>query len=187
MKLVVGLGNIGSQYARTRHNIGFMVVDRLAEQLGATWKLEAKMKAELAVTELDGEKLILVKPQTMMNLSGEAVQRLAQFYKIAPGDVWVLHDDLDVEFGKLRLRVGGSSGQNGVRSVAQHIGAGFVRARLGISLNDRSRESSEEYVLRPFNSEERTELPHLVETATDAIRQQILRTEPTESTFDLLG
>jgi PTH1 family peptidyl-tRNA hydrolase len=185
MKLVVGLGNIGSQYARTRHNIGFMVVDRLAEQLGATWKLEAKMKAELAATELGGEKLILVKPQTMMNLSGEAVQRLAQFYKIAPGDVWVLHDELDVPFGKLRLRIGGSSGQNGVRSVAQHIGSDFVRARIGISLNDRSQVSSEDYVLRPFNSEEQVELPHVIEATATVIQDQLRQPAPSEATFTL--
>ena len=90
----------------------------------------------------------------MMNLSGEAVQRLMQFYKIAPADVWAVFDDVDVPFGRLRLRAGGgtSGGHQGVNSLIRHIGPDFLRARVGISLNDRTRESSEEYVLKPFNS-----------------------------------
>ena len=101
MKLVVGLGNVGAQYARTRHNVGFMVVDQLAEQLEApAWRAESKFKAELAPVSLPSDdgastSLLLAKPHTMMNLSGEAVQRLMQFYKIAPDDVWVIFDQED--------------------------------------------------------------------------------------------
>ncbi|HEY2004666.1 MAG TPA: aminoacyl-tRNA hydrolase, partial [Candidatus Saccharimonadia bacterium] len=152
MKLIVGLGNPGPQYAGTRHNIGFMITDQFATALSAAWKSESKLKSETAIAELAEEKVILAKPQTFMNLSGEAVQRIMQFYKISPANVWVVFDDVDVPFGRLRLRIGGSSsGHQGIKSVIQHIGPDFIRARVGISLNDRTKESSEEYVLKPFN------------------------------------
>lgn len=187
MKLIIGLGNPGPQYARTRHNVGFMIADRLAETLGVTWKTESKLKSEVAAAELAGEKVILVKPQTFMNLSGEAAQRIMQFYKLAPSDVWVIYDDVDVPFGRLRLRTGGSSsGHQGVKSIIQHIGPNFVRARVGISLNDRSKESSEEYVLKPFNAEEREQLPRAIETAASTITDQFAQEAPEETTFDLL-
>jgi PTH1 family peptidyl-tRNA hydrolase len=90
MKLILGLGNIGAQYAATRHNIGFMVLDELARNLGATWRTEAKLKADVATTELNGHKLLLAKPHTMMNLSGEAARRLMDFYKLEAADVWAI-------------------------------------------------------------------------------------------------
>ncbi len=191
MKLVVGLGNVGEQYARTRHNLGFMVVDQLAANLDAQWKPEAKFKATVAETQFGDEKLILAKPTTMMNLSGEAVRALVNFYKIDPEDVWVLHDDLDVPFGRLRLRRGSQSeqgsGQRGTQSVVQHLGANFVRIRLGISLNDRTRQSSADYVLEAFDKEERAKLPQLVETAAAIVQQQLVLDAPEESTLDLLS
>jgi PTH1 family peptidyl-tRNA hydrolase len=184
MKLIVGLGNIGDQYARTRHNIGFMVVDQLAQDLRAdSWHLESKFKA--AVTR-SGD-ILLLKPHTMMNLSGEAVQKIMQFYKIAQGDVWAIFDDVDVPFGKLRLRSGGgtSGGHQGVNSLIHNIGPNFVRARVGISLNDRTRESSEEYVLKPFNPDEREQLPDVINVAASTIASQLQREQPEEATFTL--
>jgi PTH1 family peptidyl-tRNA hydrolase len=167
MKIIVGLGNIGSRYAGNRHNVGFMVVDRLAKELEAVWKQETKMKAYVAKT--DG--MILVKPTTMMNLSGESVQRIIQFYKVDPSDLWVIFDDLDVEFGQLRQRTSGSSaGHNGVQSVIDHIGTEFNRLRVGISMNDRSVEPSEVYVLRDFNADEQVELPAVIDQAATVLR-----------------
>ena len=188
MKLIVGLGNIGPRYAHTRHNIGFMVADRLAETLGAAFKPETKLKAEVATAELAGEKVLIAKPQTMMNLSGEAVQRIMQFYKLAPSDIWVIFDELDVPFGRLRVRRGGSGGgHQGVTSTIRHIGDGFVRFRIGISLNDRNIEPSEVYVLKPFNDEEQVQLPTLIATAAATIVRQLGLQQPEETTFDLLS
>jgi PTH1 family peptidyl-tRNA hydrolase len=186
MKLVVGLGNIGPRYASTRHNIGFMVADRLAESLGVTWKAESKHKADVATAEIGGEKLVLAKPHTMMNLSGEAVQRLMQLYKLKPDDVWALYDDVDVPFGRLRIRRAGSGGgHQGVNSTIRHIGGGFVRFRIGISLNDRSVEPSEVYVLKTFNPDEQAQLPQVIAAAAAVVVRQ-LEQGLDEATFDLI-
>jgi PTH1 family peptidyl-tRNA hydrolase len=187
MKLIVGLGNIGPRYARTRHNLGFMIVDRLAETLEAKWKAESKLKADIATAELEGEKVVLAKPQTMMNLSGESIQRIMQFYKLAPADIWVVFDEVDVPFGRLRIRHGGSGGgHQGVTSTIRHIGDGFVRFRAGISLNDRNVEPSEVYVLKAFNEEEQEQLPTVVAAAAATILRQLSAESPEESTFDLI-
>jgi PTH1 family peptidyl-tRNA hydrolase len=185
VKLIVGLGNIGVPYARTRHNIGFMVIDQLAHDLTTDpWKSESKFKAEITRS---GNNLLL-KPHTMMNLSGDAAQKVMQFYKITPQQVWAVFDDVDVPFGKLRLRTGGgtSGGHQGINSLIRHIGPNFVRARVGISLNDRTRESSEEYVLKPFNPQERQQLPGLIDRAASIIATQIKLDQPEDTTFDLL-
>jgi PTH1 family peptidyl-tRNA hydrolase len=187
MRLIVGLGNVGAQYARTRHNAGFMVIDRLAELLAATlWKTESKFKAELAEANLGGERVILAKPHTFMNLSGEAAAAIARFYKINPHDIWVIHDDLDVAFGRLRLRRGGgTAGHNGLESLVAHLGPDFQRVRFGISLNDRARQSAEEYVLAPFTAAEREALPHLVNRAAHILFEQLEQPEIDETTFEL--
>ena len=189
MKLIIGLGNIGSRYAKTRHNIGFIVVDKIAENLGASWKHESKLHAELASVELAGEKLILAKPDTFMNLSGDAVQRILQFYKLTPGtDLWVAFDDLDVPFGRMRLRFGGSSGgHQGLNSTIAHIGPNFVRVRIGISLNDRTQVASEVYVLSQFDASEQPQLPKLIEAAAVHTIEQLSRQTPEETTFDLVA
>jgi peptidyl-tRNA hydrolase, PTH1 family len=188
MKLIIGLGNIGPGYARSRHNLGFMVAERLAANLETHWKSEPKLQAEIATTTLsEGEKVVLAKPQTMMNLSGVAVQRLMQRYKVAPADVWVLFDDVDVPFGRLRLRVGGSAGgHQGAASIIRSVGDGFIRARLGISLNDRRVEPSESYVLKPFTPEEQEQLPALIDRAAAVILEQIQAAAPSDATFTLL-
>lgn len=186
MKLIVGLGNPGSQYAATRHNLGFMVVDQLAADLGASWQLETKFQAELAWAELAGQKVLLAKPQTFMNLSGQAVQAIAQYYKIAPADAWVVFDDLDTPFGRLRIRQGGSSsGHQGVESTIRHLGQEFWRFKMGISLNDRAKEPSEAYVLKPFNANERPALPGIIEAAATQLRDQLPHTNPETVTLEL--
>ncbi|MFP4045363.1 MAG: aminoacyl-tRNA hydrolase [Rhodosalinus sp.] len=149
MQLFVGLGNPGQKYARNRHNIGFMAVDRIAGAHGfGPWR--AKFQAELAEGRLGGEKVVLLKPQTYMNLSGQSVGEAMRFYKLGPGDVTVFHDELDLAPGKLRVkRGGGHAGHNGLRSIHQHIGADYRRVRLGIGHPGR-KELVSAYVLHDF-------------------------------------
>lgn len=132
MKLFVGLGNPGAGYARNRHNVGFMAVDAIAEAHGfPPWR--GKFHGELAEGRLGPEKVLLLKPQTFMNLSGDSVQMVTTFYKLDPADVVVFHDELDLAPERVRVKVGGGhAGHNGLRSIAGHIGPDFMRVRLGI-------------------------------------------------------
>ena len=201
-KLVIGLGNVGKHYAHTRHNIGFMVVESLARHLKRAsyadpattatygrqftdWQSEPKLKSEIFTTDIGGHRLILAKPNTMMNASGDAVQRLMQKYRMKPADVWVIYDDVDVNFGRLRLRRGATSGQMGIRSITAAIGSDFVHARMGISLNDRTVEPSEVYVLKPFNAQEQPRVPKLASVAATILQQQLQQDTLEESTFTL--
>ena len=187
MKLIIGLGNVGSRYARTRHNIGFMVVDELAKRYGATWKSDSKLKAEIATVEIDGNQVILAKPQTMMNLSGEAGMRIMQKHKVAPQAVWAIYDDVDTSFGRMRVRHGGSSGgHQGVRSLVEHIGEDFLRIKVGISLNDRAVEPSEVYVLRPFNESEQAALHAVIARSADNIVLCVSAGDVADNTIELL-
>ena len=132
MKLIVGLGNPGGQYEGNRHNIGFMALDAIARQHGVT-QFRSKHGGMLAEGNIGGEKVILLKPQTFMNRSGDSVQQVAQFYKIAPADIIVLYDELDLVAGKVRVKVGGGNGgHNGLRSIDPQIGLDYKRVRLGI-------------------------------------------------------
>ncbi|MBW4061919.1 aminoacyl-tRNA hydrolase [Candidatus Saccharibacteria bacterium] len=201
-KLIVGLGNVGKRYANTRHNIGFMVIDELAEQLRTSiaaaeaysnqglkiskWTSDDKSKAEIIKAELAEVELILAKPQTMMNLSGDAVQRLMQKYRVKLDDVWVIYDDVDVDFGKLRIRHGATSGQQGIRSITAAIGNQFVHVRMGISLNDRAVEPSEVYVLKPFSTDEQAALPTVIRRAADVLVAKLREIELIEDTTLLL-
>jgi len=192
MKLIVGLGNPGPQYARTRHNAGFMVLDQLAKAQKETWKPKSNLRSDLIISNitnpdsLTSSHVILAKPHTYMNASGEAVQRLMQYYVLKSNDVWVVFDDVDVPFGRLRIRQGSTSGQQGIRSIIQHIGNDFYQFRFGLSLNDRNREPSEQYVLKPFNPAEREQLPTALATAADVLCRQLALESPEETTFDLM-
>lgn len=132
MKLLVGLGNPGAQYARNRHNIGFMAVDAIAGAHGfGPWR--AKFSSEVAEGRVGAAKVVALKPQTYMNLSGDAVQAAAAFWKVTPGNIIVFHDELDLEPGKVRVKTGGGhAGHNGLRSIMGHLGPDFMRVRLGI-------------------------------------------------------
>ena len=132
IRVIVGLGNPGAQYARNRHNIGFLAIEQLAVKLGATW--QKKPLLELAEARVGAGKLLLVKPLTFMNSSGAAVAPLLRFHKADPAQLLVIHDDLDLPFGRLRIRTGGSSGgQNGVKDISEKLGTDqFVRLKLGI-------------------------------------------------------
>ena len=132
MLLVAGLGNPGSRYAKQRHNIGFMAADAIARRHSfSNWS--KKFKGELAEGDIAGEKILLIKPQTMMNLSGNAVGEAMRFYKLAPEDLIVIYDELDLEPGKVRIkRGGGNGGHNGIKSIDAHCGKDYRRLRLGI-------------------------------------------------------
>jgi peptidyl-tRNA hydrolase, PTH1 family len=157
MKLIVGLGNPGKEYESTRHNAGFMAVDRLVDEFGfGPFKLASKHKAEIVEGAIGGEKVLLAKPQTFMNLSGQAVRSLAQFYKVAPSDLIVIYDDVAIPSGSLRIRPDGSAGgHNGMKSIIQALGTqNFVRVRLGIEPKQSSRIPLEDHVLGKFTKHE---------------------------------
>lgn len=149
MRLFVGLGNPGAKYARNRHNIGFMAVDRIAVEHGfGPWR--SKFQAELAEGRLGSEKIMLLKPQTFMNRSGQSVGEAMRFYKLESTDVTVFHDELDLAPGKVRTKAGGGhAGHNGLRSIHDHIGAAYDRVRLGIGHPGR-KELVSPYVLGDF-------------------------------------
>lgn len=167
-RLVIGLGNPGRKYASNRHNVGFQCVDRLAEARGLLFS-RRKHKALLAQGEIAGLKVILAKPQTFMNLSGEAVKRLARFYKVPPGDILVIYDDLDLPLGKIRLRPdGGPGGHKGMKSIIAHLGTnGFPRLRMGIGRP--SHGDPVDYVLGDFAPDERIAIDEAYERAISAV------------------
>lgn len=132
MHLIVGLGNPGAEYAGHRHNVGFMAVDEIARRHTFP-PFRQKFSALVSEGMIDGEKLLLLKPQTFMNRSGDAVGQAAKFYKLAPADISVIHDELDLAPGKVRIKSGGGhGGHNGLRSIEAHLGKDFVRVRIGI-------------------------------------------------------
>jgi PTH1 family peptidyl-tRNA hydrolase len=168
MRLVVGLGNPGPKYARNRHNVGFMALDRLAERLSAG-AFREKFKGLYAKAEHPSGEVVMLKPRTFMNLSGESVQPAMRFFKVPVDELVVLHDELDHAFGVVRIKVGGgTAGHNGLRSIVQQAGSpDFVRVRVGIGRP--SSGTVEGYVLSDFGASERAELPDVVERACDAV------------------
>lgn len=167
MRMVVGLGNPGPEYEETRHNVGFFVLDQMAAGLSVPFERERKWKAEMAKTP---EGLFLVKPQTYMNLSGEAVQRLCSFHRISPAELLVVVDDMDLPFGRLRLRREGSAGgHNGLRSIFQHLGTTSVaRLKVGVGRPDNSTPGAA-HVLGKFREEERSLLEKVGNAAIEAV------------------
>lgn len=135
MKLIVGLGNPGAEYQETRHNFGFMALDAYVRHHGVAWRSKAKFSAEIAELDLDGEKVLLAKPQTFYNLAGNAVQQIRSFYKIDMNDVLVIHDEMALPLGTVRTRRGGSdAGNNGIKNIINTNGAEFARVRIGSGL-----------------------------------------------------
>jgi peptidyl-tRNA hydrolase, PTH1 family len=168
-QLVVGLGNPGPRYATTRHNLGFMVADLLAERMGASFKAHKKSGAEVITGRLAGHPVVLGKPRSYMNESGRQVAALAKFYSVAPADLIIIHDELDIEFGKIRLKYGGGvAGHNGLRSVAAALSTNdFHRVRIGIG-RPPGRKDPAAFVLENFRAAERPEVPVICEQAADA-------------------
>ncbi len=169
MKMIVGLGNPGSRYERNRHNIGFQIVDELAAVHNLVFD-KRQHKAKVASGWIGEQRVLLVKPQTYMNLSGEAVQPLLTFYKIEPADLIVVFDDLDLPTGKLRLRpFGGAGGQNGMKSIIQRLGTDqFPRMRIGID-RPPGRMDPAAYVLQNFSSAEEEIIVQLRDRARQAL------------------
>ena len=172
MKLIVGLGNPGKEYEKTRHNAGFMCIDKVAAACNLRFDTK-KFKAELATGFVNGEKVILMKPQTYMNLSGEAVGACVRFYNIPIEDICVLVDDLDLPIGKIRLRMKGSSGgQNGLKNIIAHLGTQeFKRIRIGIG-NDKLMLTAD-YVLGKVRKEDRPAYEDALERAAHAALDSI--------------
>ncbi|MBP5279077.1 MAG: aminoacyl-tRNA hydrolase [Erysipelotrichaceae bacterium] len=168
MKLIVGLGNPGIEYEKTRHNTGFLLIDRLCDKLNVTLD-KNKCKAIYGIYRHGSEKIIIAKPQTYMNLSGQSVSSLMKFYDIPVEDLIVVHDDLDLPLGKLRLRDQGSSGgQKGMGNIIQLLGTQQInRVRVGIS-NDKSRDTKD-YVLSRFSKEEVPVLEEVLDKGSDAL------------------
>ncbi len=166
MKLWVGLGNPGGKYAMNRHNIGFMALDRIAEDHGfAPWR--GKFQGSVSEGRLGSEKIVLLKPETFMNLSGQSVGEAMRFYKLTPADVVVFHDELDLAPGKLRVKTGGGhAGHNGLRSIHAHIGAEYKRIRLGIG-HPGHKDRVSGYVLSDFAKAERDWLDDLMRGICD--------------------
>jgi len=153
--LVVGLGNVGKTYALTRHNIGFMCLDHIAELNNLEWKEKKSLKCLLAETKMGQSRVVFIKPTTLMNLSGDAVQAVRQFYKIDLQDIVIVHDELAVPFGTIRVRKGGSdAGNNGIKSVTTAIGADYTRVRVGIKNDRLIKEDAAAFVLKNFSKEE---------------------------------
>jgi PTH1 family peptidyl-tRNA hydrolase len=158
--LFVGLGNPGDEYADTRHNVGFMCLDEFARKNNfEPWIHKKDLKCELAQATLGETKVYLCKPQTFMNLSGEAVQAVQHFYKLSNAQTIVVHDELDINFGQIRMRIGGSAaGNNGIKSVSQHIGEDYGRVRIGIGPKKPEQMDTADFVLQDFRREEQEKL-----------------------------
>lgn len=169
MKLVVGLGNPGSRYADSRHNAGFLVVDRLAERWHTSFD-QQRSGAEIAKVHLHGEGAILAKPQKFMNLSGQPTSALRSYYKVAEEDIVVVHDDMEIEFGQVRVKDGGGhGGHNGLRDIKAKLGSGrFVRVRFGVS-RPPGRWDPADYVLGSWSKDQSEQLSYAVDRAVDAV------------------
>jgi len=197
VRLLVGLGNPGARYARNRHNVGFMAVEAIARRFGVSG-FRSRFKGELAEASIGGERVLLLKPQTYMNASGEAVGDAARFFKILLEDVIAIHDEIDLRPGKLRVkRGGGSAGHNGLRSIDALLGPDYWRVRIGVG-HPGIKELVQPYVLQNFTEDERTAwvepllaaiaetIPLLISGAPDAFMSEVARRSapPNEETED---
>ncbi|WP_055589875.1 aminoacyl-tRNA hydrolase [Streptacidiphilus griseoplanus] len=170
--LVVGLGNPGDQYARNRHNVGWMVADLLAERVGGRFKAH-KSRNQALEGRLAGQRVVLAKPMSYMNLSGGPVTALRDFYKAPPSALVVVHDELDIDFGVLRLKLGGGdNGHNGLKSITKSLGPDYHRVRFGVG-RPPGRMQVADFVLKDFSAAERKELDWFVDRAADAVEALI--------------
>lgn len=169
MKLIVGLGNPGKEYAKTRHNVGFMFVDSVVNKLNGKFTLDKQKKCEIYETNINNEKIIFIKPITYMNLSGEAVSKVADFYKIPPQDILVIYDDLDLDVARIKIKPTGSSGgHKGMQSIIDHMHTNDIkRVRVGISKS--SDIKVVDYVLGNFTKQEQKEIDLSLEKGYDIV------------------
>lgn len=171
MKLIIGLGNPGKEYEKTRHNIGFEILKKLALDIGIS-EFRAKFQGLIAEGKIKGEKVLLLMPQTFMNLSGNSVAEAVKFYKLDPQkDIIVLYDDMDLPLGKIRLRAKGSAGgHNGIKSIISHIGDQFIRIKCGIGKGN-NKEDTVNFVLGKFSKESEAEVNSMIETTIKAVKE----------------
>jgi PTH1 family peptidyl-tRNA hydrolase len=177
--LLVGLGNIGKEYDLTRHNIGFKTLDDFVSSTSEmeSWVEKKSLKSLVSTGRAGENRVIAIKPTTFMNLSGEAVQAVAQFYKLSLDKIIVIQDEIDIEFGQIRNRVGGSAaGHNGIKSVSQHMGEEYGRIRIGIGPKP-TRMKSESFVLQKFSTDEQKYLPNLSKEVSSIINEYLYGTE----------
>ncbi|MGM0509054.1 MAG: aminoacyl-tRNA hydrolase [Fusobacteriota bacterium] len=172
MKLIVGLGNPGTKYEKTRHNIGFQIIEKYISEKnlsGAKNKFQSKFIKE----KLNGEKVFFIMPQTFMNLSGDAVGEIVNYYNISPNNVTIIYDDLDLPLGKIRIKKkGGSGGHNGIKSIISHIGNDFIRLRCGIG-RPQGQIDVANYVLSKFTDTEKIKVKKMTEEAVNVIEEII--------------
>jgi PTH1 family peptidyl-tRNA hydrolase len=174
--LLVGLGNPGKEYAQTRHNVGFICLDSFVSKTDEMedWMVKKDLKCQLSSGRIGDARVLAIKPTTFMNLSGEAVQAVVNFYKVPQDQILVLHDELDVDFGQIRLRQGGSSaGHNGIKSVSQHLGEDYGRVRIGIGPKRPAKISSEDFVLQKFSEEEQGQLANLTQEVNAILSEYV--------------
>jgi PTH1 family peptidyl-tRNA hydrolase len=187
--LLVGLGNPGKEYDLTRHNVGFLALDEFVAKTDEMedWIVKSNLKSQMSTGRIGQNKVIAIKPTTFMNLSGEAVQAVANFYKIHPDNIVVLHDEIDINFGQIRLRKGGSSaGHNGIKSVTQHMGEDYGRIRIGIGPKKPASIKSEAFVLKKFSSEEQEQLPNLCREVNAILSEYLYGSELPHDTRNFL-
>jgi peptidyl-tRNA hydrolase, PTH1 family len=174
LKLIVGLGNPGAEYARTRHNAGFWLVDELARRHGGTFRSEGKHQAELARTRIQGEDVWLVKPMTFMNRSGGPVSSVLNFYKLHAADMLVAHDEIDLPSGTVRLKdAGGHGGHNGLRDIIAAQGDAFWRLRIGVG-HPGTKNQVVDFVLTQAGKDEQRAIDETIQDGADAIEQMLL-------------
>lgn len=162
--LIVGLGNPGPEYELTRHNVGFMALDEFVSKTEEMedWVHKKDLKCLISTGRIGDGRVIAIKPTTFMNLSGEAVQAVVNFYKIGIDRITVIHDELDIDYGQIRLRIGGSSaGHNGIKSITEHIGEEYARIRVGVGPKKPTRMKAEDFVLQKFSADEQQQLSNL--------------------------
>lgn len=183
--LIVGLGNPGKEYDGTRHNIGFQCVDTFVEKNTDMegWVAKKDLKCHLSTGRLGETRVLVMKPTTFMNLSGEAVRAVTDFYKVHPNQMVVVHDELDIPFGQIRMRLGGTSaGHNGIKSLIEHVGEDFGRIRVGIGPKKPAKIDSTDFVLGKFAKAQQTELPALTREVNAILTEYVFATElPTET------
>jgi PTH1 family peptidyl-tRNA hydrolase len=188
--LIVGLGNPGPEYAGNRHNVGFMVADLLAEQVGGRFKRAGKAQAQVVEGRIGppgpaNRRVIVAKPMSFMNLSGGPVNALKDFYKVPVANIVAVHDELDIDYGTLRLKLGGGdNGHNGLKSMTKVMGADYHRVRFGIG-RPPGRMPVADFVLKDFSSAERKELDYFVDRAADAVEALVIEgLERAQSTYN---
>ncbi|HEX9153289.1 MAG TPA: aminoacyl-tRNA hydrolase [Candidatus Saccharimonadales bacterium] len=173
--LIVGLGNPGKDYTSTRHNIGFDAVDRFVKDHDfPVWIDKKDLKCHFTSTQMGESKVIAIKPTTFMNLSGEAVQAVVHFYKLNPDYVVAVHDDLDIPFGQIRTRIGGSAaGHNGIKSITQHLGEKYGRVRIGIGPKLHEQQDSADFVLSRFSQEQEAQIKNLTREVSAILSEYV--------------